>query len=184
MERRFSINASIDADHKNIILRINEIIKSILNEGNIFLISFAINELYKVTEAHFFREESIQEILNFPYLEEHQYEHKSLLSALHDWIKIIEYTSKKDNIIMQKYKLKQCKAFLYRWIFSHILEEDKKLGEYMRDVQFPNDVLAQGIDDLAAYVAMPSSEGGAHLTSVCEGLKQNIGLLRPNRGAA
>jgi hemerythrin len=165
----FSIdNASIDADHQTIIWRINEIIELIRTGSDALVISHSLRELHRVTVAHFFREESLQAISSFPHSEEHRAEHKKLLSSLQECVTAIENTAAHDDHAVQSDKLKQCKVFLYRWILSHILVEDKKMREYVHKMRCADEeILTRNIEDLIPYVDMISGEGksATHVSS-------------------
>ncbi|PPQ38028.1 hemerythrin [Rhodoblastus acidophilus] len=147
-------HAAIDADHRNIIGRINYIIRAITPGCDLGEISSCLRELYRVTCAHFFRETILQEVSSFPHINEHRKLHERLLSELLDYIQYVEKLAsetKGDRHLERE--LAACKSFLYRWILGHILDQDKKMTEYVEAMRTADDeVLNQDIEDLIPYI--------------------------------
>jgi len=147
-------HAAIDADHRNIIGRINYIIRAISPECDLDAILVCLRELYRVTCAHFFRETILQEVSSFPYIKEHRKQHERLLSELLDYIQYVEKLAsetKGDRHLEDE--LAACKSFLYRWILGHILDQDKKMTEYVEAMRTADEeVLSEDIEDLIPYI--------------------------------
>jgi hemerythrin-like metal-binding protein len=143
----------IDSDHQNIIERINEINILINVDGGIHIICNLMSELYRVAVAHFFREESLQAISSFPQSGEHKAEHERLLHSLNEWVSTLGSMTHSDDLCLRRDMFKKCRSFLYRWILSHILIEDKKMCEYVHAMQSANEtLLTTKLNDLVTYV--------------------------------
>lgn len=140
----------IDADHRNIIYRINQINDAIASGESIDFISATLRNLYRVTSAHLFREEHLQAASNFPGADEHGAAHARLLSALWEWIARID---KEADAGPSADTLRDCKNFLYRWILSHILSDDREMAAFHDQLHSTNGPVAMlNLDDLLPYV--------------------------------
>jgi len=148
----FSIDGgAIDADHRMIIQRINQIIVAIRSEESIYSIAFALKNLHRVTAAHFSREEALQNLVSFPDAEQHRQQHQKLLSALHDWVAEVNRIVSYEDFCTQNETLNQCKTFLYRWILGHILSHDMEMRGHMDATQYTS-LAPLSIDELGPHV--------------------------------
>jgi hemerythrin-like metal-binding protein len=151
--------AIIDADHQNLIYRINQINGAISSNEDIDFILVALKNLVRVTAAHFFREETLLKASNSQHSSEHGVEHKQLLSSLSERVTVIQEQLAHGDPRAQQETLRDCKSFLYRWILSHILVDDRKISAYVAEMGSVNEPIATlSIDDLLAYVTLNAME--------------------------
>jgi len=155
-------NGPIDADHLNIIGRINHIMKIVKPAGDVEDVLWALRELYTVAHAHFFREEALQETAGFPGIAEHRREHERLLASLWAQMAEIEAMALRPADPQMARRLVQCKAFLYRWILGHILDQDRKMAGYVEAMQAADyPLLSPHIEDVIFRMdrIAPADEG-------------------------
>lgn len=147
-------HAAIDADHRNILGRVNYIIRAIKPGCDLTAISGCLRDLYRITCAHFFHETILQEVSSFPYINEHRKQHEWLLSEFLDYIRYVEKLASEPNDDGHvEQELDACKSFLYRWILGHILDQDRKMTEYVDAMQDADErVLSEDIEDLIPYI--------------------------------
>lgn len=152
----FAIDGGIiDADHQNIIARINQITAAIASGESTEFIAIVLRNLCRVTSAHFVREEHLQAASHFPHAEDHAAAHARLLSDLQDWIARVEH--QRDHGAPDS--LRDCKSFLYRWILSHILTEDREMAAYQPQMRGATGPIATlNLDDLLPYAEVMARE--------------------------
>jgi hemerythrin-like metal-binding protein len=149
----FAIDGGIiDDDHKKIIEIINEIITAIRAQEHIGSVALALKALHEITTAHFFREESLQELSEFPDLSRHRTAHRKLLATLSHWVETVDKSVLCEDFSTQNDVLSECKTFLYRWILAHILADDMEMREYIEDMRRSGSaLLSQKLDEVRAY---------------------------------
>ena len=113
-------NDLIDAQHKMLIGLIGAIPES-KSPGD----ELALDEAIVYAETHFVDEEELLEEIGYPKLLEHKEMHKDMSAILETYKR--DYDDGKNDL----YAFKQ---FMYAWIRGHIMQEDKKIGAYLRSV--------------------------------------------------
>ena len=121
-------NGIIDDDHKEIIGNLNSIIAALLTGTNAGQLVAMIDDLHEVAARHFEREERLQELLNFPDSVVHKAEHLELLESLVQIGKSLRDIPPD----MSPEHSGRLKAFLYKWILSHIVHSDLKMQPYLQ----------------------------------------------------
>ncbi len=114
-----------DQEHMVLVELINEMFVIVRDKGSVATLNEAIAKLIEYTEVHFADEEDVMEKVNYPLLEEHKEIHVNLLEQVFEFQKQIE--SEGENLRTDLYK------FLRDWLINHILDEDMKYGEYLKD---------------------------------------------------
>jgi hypothetical protein len=77
--------------------------------------------------------------------------HARLLTALWEWVVLVD-KERAGNPSAPQDTLRECKSFLYRWILSHILSEDRKMAAYHEQMRSTNGPIATlDLDDLLPY---------------------------------
>lgn len=103
---------------------INELYKNIRKEGSSRSVEDILAEMRKYAEEHFEAEENLLKANDFPDYDEHISKHQSYrerLTAL-----MAESTNDPDAAVKGTY------AFLRQWWMGHIVDKDKKYGEFLK----------------------------------------------------
>lgn len=115
---------SIDKQHKNMAMYINEFYKNINSKGNAASIGDIISKLLTYTKEHFSYEEELFEKYNYPEITEHLKAHDDLKG------KVSEYQDRyeQERIIPTAEML----GFLIDWFLLHIKQVDFKYVDYLK----------------------------------------------------
>jgi hemerythrin len=114
---------SMDNQHRTIIELINELYKNIRQEESSRSVEDVLADMMKYAEEHLLAEENLLKTNDFPDYVEHMSKHQSYrerLTAL-----MVESTNDPDAAVKSTY------AFLRQWWMGHIVDEDKKYGEFL-----------------------------------------------------
>lgn len=111
-------NPAIDAQHKRLV----EMIQAIPEFSTVKDIKILIETL-EYAAAIFGDEENAMRKMNYPELKAHSHKHTTLTRTLMAYA--TDYEKGKTDL----YAFKQ---FMFRWIRDHIMDEDKKMGEYSK----------------------------------------------------
>ena len=114
----------IDQEHRILLLLSRKLDVTIKAKKSDAEQNSAIYELKKFAEFHFTSEENIMREVSFPGLKEHSELHTELLMELNLRMKgIARRTEFSDDLL----------SFLNRWVLQHIVNEDMKLAEFLRN---------------------------------------------------
>ena len=112
----------IDADHKNLVHILNQVIRS-ANEGQgKELVLAAFDELKDYTVYHFRHEESLMEHAMYPGLTDHRAAHEYLIERLELF---------RDDVESGRVDVTKVAKFLIDWLLVHGVEEDSRLGKFL-----------------------------------------------------
>ena len=113
----------MDKEHKQLVDLIETMHEAIRDGATIETVGKVLTEMAEYTDVHFRTEEKLMEEYNYPDIDSHKKEHKKL-------IKEAESFSKK---LAEHYPdgLQEFYKFLREWLVNHILDVDKKLGEFL-----------------------------------------------------
>ena len=123
-------NTLIDSQHKELIDKINDLLKSCEERSNQSGAARMLNYLADYTEFHFREEEGLQESISYPGIKEHKQNHEELLNTvqeIHDMLMEVEGPSDAFvNAVQEKVR---------DWLYYHIQTFDRSVAEYkfMRD---------------------------------------------------
>lgn len=120
-------NGIIDEDHRAIIQAISSIYSLLGDNEDAVQILAATRELRTLAEAHFAREEHLQELLDFPNRDAHRDEHIDLLNEIDLLLRELETAAEKVSSAMRF----QLKGFFHRWILDHALASDLEMQPYL-----------------------------------------------------
>ena len=124
-ESRLNIGVKQFDDHHKELIRIISELKESKNSGeNHVYLKNLLFELLSYTKYHFTAEERLMEKFNYQQMIEHKLEHKKLTEQVEQFLE--SYSTGKVDLDEKLFE------FLKRWLFEHILETDKKLGQYLR----------------------------------------------------
>lgn len=123
-------NGVIDAQHKQLIAKMNEFIISVDKEKAEEKIRPIIDFLFEHLYQHIDYEEEYMLKNKFPELDEHKIEHQKMLD-------ITRKLSEKLDIVGASHEFaKEIKKSLFDWFVSHLKTYDLKYADFIRD--FPN----------------------------------------------
>lgn len=114
---------SIDTDHIKIVNFINDLHEKMKEGKGTSVILEILEEMLSYTDYHFKREETYFETYAYPEAEIHKAEHKKFIEQV--------------NTLIEKYKKRDIRisldtmSFLKDWLFTHILQSDKKYSEFL-----------------------------------------------------
>lgn len=118
-------NEIIDAQHKELILRINKLIKSCNEPSSIMNAVSILNYLADYTNYHFKEEEKLQEELNYPGLKEHKEKHDEFRKVIDDLhLMLMEEEGPSEAFA------KAVETNVRDWFYSHIIRYDRSIAEY------------------------------------------------------
>lgn len=124
----------VDEEHKilfSIISDINNLIHEELLHDKYDEIMRILIHLKDYTEVHFRDEEEYMKKINYPGLDAQQRAHTAFVERLVE-IDLSELDNMDDN--QQEY-LEELINFLLAWLCNHILKVDKKIGEFVKDME-------------------------------------------------
>ncbi len=111
----------IDKQHQQLIEIINRLDKAAEMPNNNDQVGRVLVDLVAYTRRHFGDEEAFMQDINYSDIQGHQKKHKDMI----DHIASVLRRLKKD----QQINIYEILAFLKDWLITHILQEDKKIGE-------------------------------------------------------
>ena len=114
--------ASIDDQHKRLIVLINEFYDNVSHRSNDENISLLIRGMKDYTQMHFETEEKYMRQFKYPAYAAHKQEHDTFISKVVD----VEEKFNKGKLILSF----EITSFLKEWIKSHIQGSDKKYTEF------------------------------------------------------
>ncbi len=121
---KYSIHVpKMDADHQRIIDGMNKLHTLYSAKAPVVQLSNALNDLAKVTVAHFSAEETYMASIQFPGLAQHKIIHKNLLEQINAHKAKFDASGKLTDDFF---------AFLKTWLKSHICGIDVKYGEHAK----------------------------------------------------
>lgn len=118
-------NEMIDSQHKELIGRINNLLKC-CNEptGTLNAVSM-LNYLADYTNYHFAEEEKLQEELEYPGMKEHKEKHIEFKKAIEDLHQMLEEEEGPSEAFV-----KAVESNIRDWFYSHITRYDRSVAEY------------------------------------------------------
>jgi methyl-accepting chemotaxis protein len=122
----------IDTEHKNLLLKINNLIEAMNNDIRNEMLS-CFEDLKIVTIDHFTYEEGYMESIGYEALESHKRVHKNLLDV------VVKFGGELEDDNLDKTKFA---SFLKNWLFTHIMGVDTKYAEGNRDVDVKSKIAA------------------------------------------
>ena len=120
-------NGPIDRDHKMLVVRINNVLRSLNGKARADAVLKDIFSLRTHAEFHFKREERLQALAGYPGLDEHAAEHRQLLAQIDNVLDEIEALPSEALLPDQKKK----KTLFYRWILHHLIDTDRKIKPFI-----------------------------------------------------
>lgn len=123
-ENKLSIGVEqFDNHHKELVRLINELYDAKKNGEKTGYLKSLLFELLSYTKYHFTAEERVMDKHDYEEIELHKKEHDNLTLQVEKFIN--DYTLGKKNLDDQLFE------FLKKWLIEHILDTDKKFGQYL-----------------------------------------------------
>ncbi len=123
-ESRLTVGVKQFDDHHKELIRIIAELRDSKNSGeNHVYLKNLLFELLSYTKYHFTAEERLMEKFNYQQINEHRLEHKKLTEQVEQFLE--KYSTGAADLDEQLFD------FLKKWLFEHILDTDKKLGEFL-----------------------------------------------------
>ncbi|PLY03470.1 MAG: hypothetical protein C0623_01420 [Desulfuromonas sp.] len=121
----------IDAEHRYLLSLVNDFHSAYRNKTVESKIAEILKHLLRYVEVHFRNEESLMSAIDYPMSKQHKTRHTHLEKTSRELLE--QYTAGNVDIT------DETMDFLRGWLYHHILEEDKKIGDYCNDHGFPED---------------------------------------------
>lgn len=119
----------IDAEHRHltgIVNAFHDVVSAGEARGKVFAV---LNLLTQYVEIHFRNEEALMEAGKYPGLLAHRREHERLTVQIFELAERYEAGAAQITTAVMD--------FLKNWLLDHILQEDRKIGEYFRGREVP-----------------------------------------------
>lgn len=121
--------ADVDSQHQELFRKANLFIFSVKHGEGDKQIGKVLKDLVEYTKVHFKDEEHLMERFKYPELFEHKHQHHQLTEEIVKVLKRIKAG--------QRYSPIELIRFLEDWLVHHILEEDMKIGKFLKSYKDP-----------------------------------------------
>lgn len=118
-------NEMIDSQHKELIGRINDLLRSCEEEADLRAAVKMLNYLADYTEYHFGEEEALQAAIGYPGIEEHKKKHEELRKTVEELHEMLEEQEGPTKAFVE-----QVNKNVTEWLFYHIRSFDRSVAEY------------------------------------------------------
>ncbi len=113
-------NSVIDRDHKTLFVLVNQFNRNIQNFQSVQHLMPVLASLTKYIETHFQREEQLQRMVQYPFLEDHREEHKNIIRKFGELVKTAKDAKERDVGAVAT----EIGSFLEQWITGHVIDSD------------------------------------------------------------
>ena len=128
-------NTLIDSQHKELIDKINDLLKSCEERSNQSGAARMLNYLADYTEFHFSEEEKLQAEIEYPGMEKHKEEHEKLRRVVKELYEMLEEEEGPSEAFVE-----QANKNVIQWLYSHIKGFDRSVAEY-KNMRNSNEML-------------------------------------------
>ena len=118
-------NETIDSQHKELIDKINELVRSCETSVELSTAVKTLNYLADYTDFHFSAEEKLQEEIEYPGIEEHKKQHKEFIQTIEDLHDMLVEEEGPTKEFSEKVNEK-----VIEWLYKHIKGFDRSVAEY------------------------------------------------------
>ena len=118
-------NEIIDSQHKELIDKINELVRSCETSTELSTAVKTLNYLADYTDFHFSAEEKLQEEIGYPGIEEHKKQHKEFIQTIEDLHDMLSEEEGPTKEFSEKVNEK-----VIEWLYKHIKGFDRSVAEY------------------------------------------------------
>lgn len=118
-------NTLIDGQHKELIEKINDLVRTCENgDGKVKALK-TLNYLEDYTNFHFGQEEALQEEIGYPGLEQHKAKHQEFVTAVKELFEMLEEEEGPTDAFVA-----QVNKNVIEWFYNHIQGFDRSVAEY------------------------------------------------------
>ena len=121
-------NEQVDNQHRELFDKVNLLISSCENGSAIEEVKETLEFLVNYAVCHFDAEEALQLEHNYPEYEHHKKLHDDFKVTVIETVKKFEETGSSSELN------KDITSVIVKWLITHILNEDKKIGAYLRSI--------------------------------------------------
>ena len=118
-------NELIDSQHKELIDKINGLVKSCETHAELSVAVNMLNYLADYTDFHFTAEEKLQEEIGYPGIEEHKKKHKEFVQAIDELHEMLVEEEGPTKAFAEQVNKK-----VIEWLYNHIQGFDRSVAEY------------------------------------------------------
>lgn len=118
-------NEMIDEQHKELIGKIQDLLRSCEKGSEKATAVKMLNYLATYTDYHFKEEEKLQEEIEYPGIKEHKEKHKEFVEAIDDLHEMLEEEEGPSDAFVA-----QVNKGVVDWLFGHIKTFDRSVAEY------------------------------------------------------
>ena len=126
----------VDSQHYRLFELLSELVGECIDGSNVPGISETLDFLVNYTVQHFYDEESLQVQYNYPDYRRHKELHEKFKVAVGDLVDRFAESGSADEL------KKDINRVVVRWLISHIQQEDKRVGNHIREVTERGDRLS------------------------------------------
>lgn len=118
-------NETIDSQHKELINKINDLLKSCEERSNQTGAARMLNYLADYTDFHFKEEEALQESIGYPGIKEHKEKHAELKNTVQELYDMLTEEEGPTDAFVAMVNEK-----VTDWLYYHIQTFDRSVAEY------------------------------------------------------
>lgn len=118
-------NELIDSQHKELIEKINGLMRSCETHAELAVAVKTLNYLADYTEFHFSAEEKLQEEIEYPGIVEHKKQHAGFKQAIEELHEMLEEQEGPTPAFAEQVNKK-----VTEWLYKHIQGFDRSVAEY------------------------------------------------------
>ena len=119
-------NEQVDAQHHQLFNLVNDLVRSCAEDFDTIKLKDTLDFLVNYTVQHFNDEEALQIQYNYPEYEKHKKTHEDFKHVVVALVQRFIETGSSEALG------NDIKTIVLKWLIDHILNEDKKIGEFMK----------------------------------------------------
>ncbi|MCL1975513.1 MAG: hemerythrin family protein [Firmicutes bacterium] len=122
-------NDQVDEQHYQLFIQVGKIIESCADGSDMAKLRETLDFLIDYTIYHFNDEEALQLRYNYPDYERHKQLHEDFKVTALDLVKHYEESGSSAELSNDVNRI------VVKWLINHIMREDKKIGEHIRNIE-------------------------------------------------
>ena len=151
----------IDSQHKELIGRINDLLRSCEEEADLRAAVKMLNYLADYTEYHFGEEEALQAAIGYPGIEEHKKKHEELRKTVEELHEMLEEQEGPTKAFVEQVRGVDCSGVIGSLVQKALIEERGRLdlpGKPLLYGTTENFLRCMGIRSLLELPPLPQEE--------------------------